>query len=512
MTVAARGRRDDERGAILAFVAIGMVMLLAATALSIDLGAQMLRRREAQAAADVAALDLAHLLDGRSAAAILVDPTWASTLLDSAARNRFPATGLVAELGTYDRETDTFTPVTGPTVPDAVRVRAADTVRYAFARVLGILEGSVSRAAVASRGAIAGFSIGSFGLALDSSTSPLLDALLDDALDVQAVGYDGLAHLDVGLDALAAELQLGTVDELLTTDVALRTLLLASANVLEDDGHTAEATFVRSIATATALNTPVTVGDLVHVGAGDGAGAIATLDALDLVAGSVLLANGTHALTTSALDLGVPGLGSLQPSVSVIEVPQSAFGPLGTSAHTAQVSVSATASGAIGLGFLLPTVQVQATLHATVADATGTISAIDCATPGGLEVTVADALTTLSLQLQLTILGVTTTLTVQSTPASNPDTAAWTFPPDLLEPPTRRETGTGTIALSGLSVSGTTALGALLDPVLTKVVTPIVQGLDAKLLGPLVTLLGVNVSGADVWPRALACAPPTLVQ
>ncbi len=59
--VALRG----DRGAVLPLVAIVLPVLILLTAFAVDLGRQRASRRTMQARADVIALDLARLMDGR---------------------------------------------------------------------------------------------------------------------------------------------------------------------------------------------------------------------------------------------------------------------------------------------------------------------------------------------------------------------------------------------------------------------------------------------------------------
>src|SRR5580704_17016986 len=57
------GRDENERGATLILVAVGMTMLLGAGALSVDLGMMVVVNRSLQATADAGALDAARYLN-----------------------------------------------------------------------------------------------------------------------------------------------------------------------------------------------------------------------------------------------------------------------------------------------------------------------------------------------------------------------------------------------------------------------------------------------------------------
>ena len=58
------------RGAIIPMMAMLLVVLIPSTAIAVDLGMQRVVRRDMQALADVVALDLVRLVDGRNAAQI----------------------------------------------------------------------------------------------------------------------------------------------------------------------------------------------------------------------------------------------------------------------------------------------------------------------------------------------------------------------------------------------------------------------------------------------------------
>lgn len=104
----ARGRRrpDDECGAVAVFVAlVTCFTLLPLAAFAVDLGMQRVARRDAQAIADMVALDLGRQLDGRTLAQI--QPTLRQRADASAARNAGGVsrdTRVRAELGTVAPE------------------------------------------------------------------------------------------------------------------------------------------------------------------------------------------------------------------------------------------------------------------------------------------------------------------------------------------------------------------------------------------------------------------------
>ena len=86
-----RRRMRDERGAIIPMVALLLVVLVPSSAMAVDLGMQRVVRRDMQTLADVIALDVVRLVDGRTASQIQAGynglPTLANALTRSVARN-----------------------------------------------------------------------------------------------------------------------------------------------------------------------------------------------------------------------------------------------------------------------------------------------------------------------------------------------------------------------------------------------------------------------------------------
>lgn len=121
----------SSRGAVIPLVALALAALMAGTAFSIDLGRLRAARRDLQADADFLALDAASVLDGLTvdeALPLVVDEANAS-----AARNQYtfePVSGDHVELGWW--EMNTFTPMSGSQVPNAVRLTLTDSVPMYF--------------------------------------------------------------------------------------------------------------------------------------------------------------------------------------------------------------------------------------------------------------------------------------------------------------------------------------------------------------------------------------------
>ncbi|MBW3574843.1 MAG: hypothetical protein KY450_08260, partial [Actinobacteria bacterium] len=160
-------RASGERGAVLIFAALGLVIGILSAALAIDVGSVIWRKRDLQVVVDLAAGDAAQAL----AALPSFNQTDAQLLAENSAdRNDFDfaaaGNSLMAELGTFDATLDpAFVPVLDPALADAVRVTARRQVGFNF--VPG--SNTVTVDAVASFGgdAKARFSIGSKLASLD---------------------------------------------------------------------------------------------------------------------------------------------------------------------------------------------------------------------------------------------------------------------------------------------------------------------------------------------------------
>jgi uncharacterized membrane protein len=514
--------RRGERGSVLVIVALSLTVIVICTALTIDLGRVSTARRDLQNVADAVALDLVRLVDGRTAAEVVTDPRWASTLAASLDRNAFVPGGdraVEVAVGTYDTVAQEFAVVTGATIPRAVRVVAADRVDYQL--VPG--GSSTSRRAVASQQATGGIQVGSFAARLDSSRSALLQGLLGDAFGVSAVSYQGLAGGRVGLAELATELSFGSPEELLASSVGVGDLLTAQAEILRRGGDVARANALdQVVAGLPAPEDEVAMGDMMTVGAGgEEATADASFDVLELLTATGFVANGSSSLTVPQVTLTLPGgLVTQTSSLTVTERPAFAFGPVGTSAQTAQIRLDTT------LQVSLPGVATATiVLSVEVASATATIADLGCGTPRrlGVDVTTGVASARAEVTARVLALGVL--------PVADVDLHADTLadpqvrPVDFVLPPDQlgvaREHVGPTIDLGGAEVEVdqvevlATPLGvnipALVANLVGTVVGPLVDQLDTALVQPLLGLFGAAAPGADVTPLAVTCGGRGLV-
>jgi len=521
-------RRRDENGVIaIAIALVTCFTLIPIAAFAVDIGMQRVARRDVQAVADVVALDLARQLDGRIYSQLSGS---LQALADkSAARNYAGSVAptVTAQLGKLDDANWTaanpdayFTPITSDAggVPNAVKVTAHTTVDFS----IHAGGGGATRTAIARSQANACFDLGSFALNLDSAKSTLLNNLINDSLNLSAISYTGLANANVSLLGLATQLGAGTPDALMDLDnLTLGQFFLASAQALQaEGGDAADVTLLNSLATANLSSLPtIKFSDVVQLGSASDAAMASSVNLLNLVSTAAFVANGNNALAVPTLTAGIPNVASTAATLRVIQAPEGACGPVGTTVQTSQVELDITFTLA-NISILTLQASTTLTLHVSLAQALGMLTAVQCGpgNPEGFDVSVASALSQLSshLVIDLKLLGLTLA-TVDVSPGTNAPAATNTVqfrnPPDAYGTP--KSTGSG-VALStvSLTTANITVLGSLplfmttsgiLSSLVSNIVTPIVNPLitntNSILVGPLADLLGLNLGGADVIPK-----------
>lgn len=581
----------DERGVTAVFVAIIMsLVLLAISAFAIDLGMQRAGRRDMQAVADMVALDMGRLLDGRTRAQIEAGGSGISSAAQqlgwSVSRNSADTIGpsptvhaywvQVAADGTYAAVGGIPVQVASTAVPNGVVVTSGTVVSFAFGGVTGTDSGDVQGSAVVTADKSACFSVGSYAARLNTTNSALLNTILGGFLggkvNLTAVGYTGIADADISLLSLATQLGFGTVDQLLAANVKAGDLLIAAATILNSQG-VANANVLNLIAAGLGGAT-ISLGSLISASAGNGAATTATINAVDLLTGTVFLANGSSAVSIPNLALNLPISGTgLTSSLSVIQKPNQRCGFKGTSASTSQVALSiggtlTSSSSVLGL----PVTGTTA-ITANVASATGTLTDIICgaetaASPSGEDVQVTSGLAGASAQVNLTVNGSTnnttnvngliagilsllnllglnkvasidihgslslkvttadpsTVKTAQIRVPNNPHT--WDDPVSLGSGDLLLNTLTVTTVTNTLTVTAKNFLGLnitlnagqissivtnLISSVTSSILNPLVTALDNNVLKPLFDLLGISVGGADVFGQRPYCSNPLLV-
>ncbi len=418
------------------------------------------------------------------------------------------------DLGSWDQLDETWTSAAADDVPTAVRVEVEDRVDYHFAPG----GTSTSRVGIASQRTAADLCLGSFAARVSTEDSPVLRGLLGGVLgtSLDLVGYRGIVGGTVSVEALAAELgtSLGTPEHLLDTELTLQQLVLATAQVLDDDGELVRAGLLRTLALG--LPNPdelVQLGDILAVGNGGEVAALgAALDAFDLVTTAALVANGDTAIEIPGLALAVPGVAQVTARVSVVERPRCLIaGSIGDALDTAVVRIEL----ADDLG-LLGVVDTRLTTTVQAATATARISTIDCGSPKRmrLDMTTSAVQTDLRFDLEvLSLLGGPIALTVLGTTTNESTVRAFdhSFPESVFGETYQVPTPGLNLGAVYLEVPDVPLVSAVVDALVTSTLRPVLGALDSTVVTPLLQALGVTVAGADVTPLRVHCSGPRLV-
>jgi len=385
-----------------------LLLALICLALVIDTGRLYYEQRKLQRVVDMAALEAA------SQGGLCGLPSGVQGYVTtSAARNGFvPASGdsLVATLGSvtfdggYGSGSSRRTFTAGGDPADSVRVQATHTVPSSLLlNVASLFSGAssntvLSAQAVGRRTAMAGISAGSGVLSLDSTNSPLLNALLGGLLgttiNLDLVTYQGIAGANVSLLALSQQLkaagvnlELGKIDSLLGANVTAAQLLQAMVNAADASQLANVNTSLLRTALAT-INVPtanLTLGQILSVVAPDSVrdtALSAGVNLLDLLMATALVANKNNAVD---LDLKGKNIAGVVPTVKlqVISPPTIAIGYPGkdsagnwrTVAKNAQIQLIVGANANL-LGLNL--VKLALSLKVGVAEGYAALDSIQC--------------------------------------------------------------------------------------------------------------------------------------
>lgn len=398
-------RRRDERGAVAAVAAVFIVVIMLIAALVVDLGMQRVLRADLQALADVVALDLARELDGRPAGSYNgVRGRRMDAARDASVRRNADVIGgpvdprgVTWELVVRDPAASRWVPAQGGDVPTAVRVTAASDVGFAFGGFTGEMVGGATRTAVGQARKSACLRVSSYAAHVDSGQSWLLDALLGKLLGTQIavkvldpdaglLGADvSLLELIEELDPLvAADISAVSFTEAADVVVNLERLMLAALHVLErQSGQLAQVQLMRQVydgIRATLGSVSVRLADIVSLETAADAALGLDIDLLDLVAGSLAVANGTNVID---LPLGVTlpfplgGRGSAVDLRARVTVGQKPVVKCGGTAESSQVVVELYGD-AVDVDLGLVSAHVPVYLRLTLADASATVTDVRC--------------------------------------------------------------------------------------------------------------------------------------
>ena len=489
----------DERGSILPMTALIVTVVLGFTAFAVDLGLNRVAVRDMQSVADAVALDTA-----RSPALSSCDATTLTQVANSSLTRQQARMGRTQPLQVTPGRIDAAGNFTAASAScNAVRITSSTEVDYAFAPVIGTDSGTASRSAIGAQApASVCFSAGTKALSLNSSASalgPVLDRIIQvNNLDV--VGYRGivdLKDLSVPIGRLTAELGIGTPDEVATAQVSVADFLVATADVLSNEGSanaTAQATLLRAMAVR-AGSAQFLLGDVLAVSTAGASALDASVNALDIVAAAIVAANGTNALRLNQLDISLPlDLVNGSTQLHIIEPPQIACGPVGTVARTAQVRIDMAKDIRL-LG--LPTASIS--MAVGVARGSAELTAVRCETPQRTTVRGTTGLASIQPRenqgnSNITVLGLSARLVGQV--GERTDVREFPYPPapdDLVQ----QYGGSSRIVIQA---EPTGLISGLLAPIfntLLDVVNALTGAVDL-LVAPVLAALGIRVGTMDV--------------
>ena len=517
-----------DRGAVLPVLAITLVLVVLGASFAVDVGRVAVRGREARNVADLAALDAARVVDPEAPTLDQEIPVTAEAVA-SAARNGFVdgADGeLVVTLGTWSRA-DGFVVTAPDEAPDAVRVRTETGERAVFVPA----EFPVDRTAVAiARSGAAGLVVGSTTASVSTARSELLDVLLGELLgasvSLDAVAYGTLADAEVDLGVLAVALGLDAddLDGLLGATWSATDLVAGLTTAL---AGTPAGTVVGQLVVGTSP-AQVRLGDVLAVDVPSATSEAISIGALDLLE-AVAWASTEGGTFTVPLDLDVAGLAQVDTTVAVLQAPQHAFGPEGTTVRTAQLRIDSDADvGELTVGAATSGVHLPLVVEVGRGQATST--AIDCgaaadptsvsvdATTGTVVVTLGDldgatatsasvaelaGLLRLDVLAQATVDAGSGSLLFTPPYSSAAAQSVGAGAPDPLLAVDALDVTLTLLELLPVGITGDAVVDALLD-----LVNPVLD----PLVGALLDAVGVEVGTADVAVPSGVCRPTSLVQ
>jgi uncharacterized membrane protein len=503
-----------------------MVLLLWGGAFGVDLGMTVVGGRQVQAIADTSALDMARYIGIADWQSSLAAPGYLTGKLPYADTDNGSGATLSETSGVWLN--GTFTPqglkVGGQTVQcwyytppathpcNAIKITATQSVPQIF--IGG--QSSVTRTAIGAVTPEAGFSIGSFLASFNPQQSTVLNALLSTlgtSANVTAVGYQGLANTYVTVKQLiTASGGLLTGSNVLTTSLTgTQWLAIWSAAVanqvaqlncsssptpLPCSASTGLSTLDFGASTSAQLCQLVSIGGSTCSGSNLTTAALATnLNVLQMLTTEAELANGTNALDLGT-SLGITGVTDAKLTLDLLQIPQVAFGPVSTTATTAQLSSDLKLNDPSAGGLLdVPLSAVQGT---------ASLSTLKCGSNNSFS---SDAIqpTTTTATGNVTLAGTGIgTLTVPGYSGSSLG-----FGPSVVPPTATTATGDTnpqTVdsitppSYSGLTATNPSPLYTLATSTLFGVLEPILQA------------AGIALGGAEVADLSTNCGAVSLVQ
>jgi tight adherence protein G len=431
-------RWRDERGLTLPIVAIMITTIILMVSFAVDLGRQRADRRLAQAGADVVALDMMRVVDGRTLQEVDLDGGTVTALNASAMRNGF--TNTWRNPGTTDdrlpritllewgvivpgQDGDTFEALstTGgdgdqdgevdlTQSPNAVKITAERTTDFFFQPD----DRGVTRTAIAALPLPnVDLKIGSVAAGFDPSY-PIASATLSATVVVlnrslhrqfnattptpstafDLVGYRGLANADVELWRVAANAGFASPNDMLNSSMTAGQFFDATASALDQQAAEGDPNAANAAAELRRFRTGMGVdstgqmdmGDAVHYAqGGDDAAAEGSVNVLDLLRGSANVINGANFVSYSfTTDIPFPTGGQFV----TVDVTQHIVEPETTEENLPINGVATNTQARFQVNIhvapltgMVSTAPVTIPLVVEAATATGVVDRMDCADP-----------------------------------------------------------------------------------------------------------------------------------
>lgn len=372
--------------------------LVGATALAVDIASLYVERRHTQGAVDLAAI--AGASDIPNAEEAIAKALRLNKISD--------ITNVKVVRGRYHfdltkQHSSRFTPNQMPY--NAVRVSYEKTGKLHFGKVFNIAPPRIQVDAVATRDALATFSVGSRLLAVrEGVINSMSSQLFGSKIELTAMDYQGLLKTDIQLvpllDALATEIKVdgNTYADLLSSKVRVSDLSAAMLNVAKKNGQ------LESISLLTKLNGPLEsskikvplrslldIGPLGSINIGDAAsGWNAKINALKLAMAAATVGHIGKELRVG-LDAGIPGIAKVEARVAIGEPLQKSpwlrVGAPGSIVRTTQMRIELQLS--VGGDGALAGTALNVPIIIDAAYAQGRLSSISCDSGGNATVQIA---------------------------------------------------------------------------------------------------------------------------
>jgi uncharacterized membrane protein len=519
-----RGRSADERGASFVLTAICMVLLLWGGAMGVDIGFDVWGGRTAQAMADTGALDMARYISIADSSAYTNAGTSAAYLdgkiCGVATDNGGNCSAYAYQAGYWNGSSFSTgsniacywqNPPRNPPC-NAVSVTATQTLPLPFAGGSNHL----SRTAIAAVTPEGGFSIGTYLLSLDTQASALSDVFgaAGASTSLKLVGYQGLASANVTVAQLiAANPTLFTPTNVMTVSLSGTQWVTAWQNALSYAGDTTDAATLGGLGGVTAsakLCQMVSInGSTCNSGSLSRPALSSSLDVLQMLTTEAEVADQNTDINLGST-LGIPGIANTKLSLSIGQVPQVAYGPVGsytssapcpapsgqtsTCASTAQV----TATIKLSVNLLLFTGEIDISL--TAAQGTATLKSLTCSDNQFAAAKISTSTT-----------AATATFTapgqpinpIANLPILSGGPTDLPFNPTEMPPPNSKNPQTVSAGMN-TTYTNTQGVFGLLSPVLGSTLP--------SALYPVLRSLGIQVGGADVTYTGTNCGAVSIVK